>query len=66
LVEVNLKLVVGRNFEINEWKFDIDVRESKLMPYARKNLKVEASLSGNLITSVCTDVRKKPKIAYNV
>lgn len=29
------------------------------MPYARKNLKVEASLSENLITSVCTDVRKK-------
>ena len=52
---------MGRNFEINEWKFDIHVPESKLMPYLRKNLKVEASLSGNLITSVCTDVRKKTK-----
>ena len=66
MVEVNLKLEVGRNFEINEWKFDIDVRESKLMLYARKNLKVEASLLENLITSVCMDVQKKPKIAYNV
>ena len=66
MVKFNLKLEVGRNFEINEWKFDIDVRESKLMPYARKNLKVEASLLGNVITSVCTDVRKKQKIAYNV
>ena len=52
---------MGRNFEINEWKFDIYVPESKLMPYARKNLKVEASLSENLITSVCTDVWKKTK-----
>ena len=52
---------MGQNFEINEWKCDIYVTESKLMPYARKNLKVEASLSGNLITSVCTDVRKKTK-----
>ena len=52
---------MGRNFKINGWKFDIYVLESKLMPYARKNLKVEASLSGNLITSVCTDVRKKTK-----
>ena len=52
---------MGPNFKINDWKFDIYVPESKLMPYARKNLKVEASLSRNLITSVCTDVRKKPK-----
>jgi len=57
---------VDPNFEINEWKFDIYVPESKLMPYAQKNLKVEASLSRNLITSVCMDVRKKPKIACNV
>ena len=42
---------MGRNFEINEWKFDIHVPESKLMLYLQKNLKVEASLSGNLITS---------------
>ena len=52
---------MGWNFEINGWKFDIYVLESKLMPYARKNLKVEACLSGNLITSVCTDVQKKTK-----
>ena len=61
-----MKLEVGQNFEINEWKFDIDVRESKLMLYARKNLTVEESLLRNLITIVCTDVWKKPKIAYNV
>ena len=57
---------MGWNFEIIERNSDIHVPESKLMSYPQKNLKFEASLSRNLTASLCTDVRKKQKIANNI